>query len=330
MHIRAMRAPGLLRLVLAAIAAMTAASAPAQEVYPDRTVRVIAASPGGNPDLLARLLAQKLTTAFGQPFVVENMPGAGGSMVPRFVASARADGYVIGLGDSGSLAINFALKRNPSYDPVRDFTPITALINVPTILMLHPSVPAKTLAEFVALAKAKPGELNYGSPGVGSIHHFTHEAFAERAGIKLQHVPYRTAGAMVSAILSGSIEAGWSGIPNVLPLIESDKLRALCISTLMRSKALPKVPTCAELGTTGFDVAAKIGLVAPAGLSPKIVAQLQSAVAKAMREPDIVERMDGFGMQFQENGTADYVQFMKDDVARYVDLVKRLGIPLQE
>src|SRR5215203_4028558 len=151
----------------------------------------------------------------------------------------------------GTLAINPALKPNLSYNPLRDFTPITALINVPTVLVVHPSVAANTLQEFVALAKAKPGEMNFGSPGVGSIHHFTHEIFAERAGIKLQHVPFRSAGAMVAAILAGTIQAGWSGIPNVKTLIETDKLRALCISTAVRANTLHKVPTCAELGYPG-------------------------------------------------------------------------------
>jgi tripartite-type tricarboxylate transporter receptor subunit TctC len=320
----------MLGLMLALMTAAGAVRAQTADTYPSRSVRVIVNSPGGNPDLLARFLAQKLAPAWGQSFVVEDMAGAGGSLAARFVATARPDGYVLYLGDSGTLAINPALKPGLAYNPLRDFTPITALINVPTILVLHPSVPANTLQEFVALARAKPGALDFGSPGVGSIHHFTHEIFAERAGIKLQHVPFRSAGAMVGAILAGTIHAGWSGIPNVKTLIETDKLRALCISTDARANTLPNVPTCAELGYPGFDVAAKIGMLGPAGLPAGIVAQLQTAVAKAMREPDIVARMDTLGMQMQENGTADYQQFMKDDVARYAALLKHLGIVPQE
>src|SRR5258707_4516909 len=291
----------MFRAALTIMMLAMAAPAVAQETdtYPSRTVRIIVNSPGGNPDLLARLLAQKLTPALGQSFVVEDMQGAGGSLAAKFVASAKPDGYVLYLGDSGTLAINPALKPNLAYDPLRDFTPITALINVPTILVLGPTVPAKTLPEFVALAKAKPNEMDFRSPGVGSIHHFTHEIFAERAGIKLQHVPFRSAGAMVGAILAGTIQAGGSGIPQIKSLIESGKLQAICISTSMRSNALPKVPTCAELGYPGFDVSAKIGLLAPAGLRTGIVTQLQSAAAKALREPDIVERMNGLGMQMQ-------------------------------
>lgn len=322
-----------LRIVLAVVmTAMTGVMAGAQEpnAYPNRSVRIVVNSPGGNPDILARLLAQKLTIAFRQSFVVEDMQGAGGTLAAKFAASARPDGYVLYFGDSGTLAINPALKSKLNYNPVRDFTPITALVSVPTVLVSHPSLPAKTLQEFVALAKSKPGELDYGSPGVGSIHQFTHETFAERAGIKLQHVPFRSGGAMVNAALAGTVQAAWSGIPNAQALIETGKLRALCISTLMRSNGIPQVPTCAELGYPGFDVAAKIGLLGPAGLQSGLVVKIQSAVAKALREPDVVERMNVLGMQMEESGTAEYAEFIKDDLKRYVELVTRLGIHVLE
>jgi len=322
------------RLVLATVIAAIAVPAGAQqaEVYPSRSVRLIVNSPGGNPDILARLLAQRLTATLGQSFVVEDMQGAGGALAAKFVSSARGDGYVVYLGDSGTLAINPALNPRLTYNSLRDFTPLTALVNVPTVLVVHPGVPANTLKEFVALASSKPGEMNFGSPGVGSIHHFTHEIFAEQAKIKLQlqHVPFRSAGAMVAAILAGTVEAGWSGIPNIKPLIETGQLRALCISTASRAATIANVPTCAELGYRGFDVAAKIGMLGPAGLPRAIVAQLQSEAAKALRTPEVVERMNTLGMQMQENGTADYEQFMREDVERYRALVKHLGIQLKD
>ena len=152
------------------------------------------------------------------------------------------------LGDSGALAINAALNPNLSYHPVKDFTPITALATVPTVFVINPSVPAQTLAEFIALAKAKPGEMSYGSAGPGSVHHLTMAIFADLAGVNLQHVPYRGGSAMVNGLLTGEIQAGWSGIPNVQPLIETGKLRGFCVSILERSKSLPAVPTCAEVG----------------------------------------------------------------------------------
>jgi len=298
--------------------------------YPSHTVRLIAPSgPGGNPDVLARLLAQKFGDALGEAFVVENVPGAGGVVAGNLVSKAAPDGYMLMLGDSGSLAINAALNPNLSYRPLSDFTPITALATLPTVLVVNPSVPASTLAEFVALAKSKPNQLNYGSAGPGSIHHLTMAIFADRAGISLQHVPYRGGSAMVSGLLTGEIQAGWSGIPNVKPLIEAGQLRGLCVSILERSKSLPAVPTCAELGFAGFDIATMIGLQAPAGASPRIVARIQVEAAKAMRDPAMVDRITQLGMVMQENGTAHYVQFMKDDVERYATIVRKLNLQIQ-
>ena len=314
-------------LGLALTLAVQSSASAQDDAYPSRPVRLVAAAgPGGNPDVLARLLAQKLTDALGKPFVVENMPGAGGVVAANVVAKAPADGHVLMLGDSGALAINAALNPNLTYHPVKDFTPITALATVPTVFVVNPSVPAQTLPEFIALAKSKPGEMSYGSAGPGSVHHLTMAIFADLAGIDLQHVPYRGGSAMVNGLLTGEIQAAWSGIPNVLPLIESGKLRGYCVSILERSKSMPNVPTCAELGLAGFDIATMIGLQAPAGAPAKLVARLQAEAAKAMREPAMVERMIQLGMIVQENGTAHYAKFMQDDLERYAVAVRKLNL----
>ena len=295
--------------------------------YPSTVVRLVAAAaPGGNPDVLARLLAHKLSEKLGKSFIVENMPGAGGVIAANRVMQAAPDGHVLMLGDSGALAINVALNPDLGYNPLKDFTPITALAKVPTVLVVNAAVPARTLEEFVKLAGSQPGKLSYGSAGYGSVHHLTMALFAERAGIDLLHVPYRGGTALVNGLLTGEIEAGWSGLPNVIPLIEGGRLRALCVSVAKRSSSLPTVPTCAELGYDGFDIATMIGLQAPAGLPQAIVALLQAAAAKALREPDIAERMVTLGIELRENGTADYVQFMRDDLARYAEAVKRLNL----
>jgi tripartite-type tricarboxylate transporter receptor subunit TctC len=300
------------------------------EGYPSRPVRLVAAAaPGGNPDILARVLGQKLTDALGKPFVVENVPGAGGVVAAKMIAAAPPDGHLLLLGDSGAMAINLALDPTLPYHPLRDFTAITALATVPTVLVVHPSVPAKTLAEFVELARSKPGQLNYGSAGPGSIHHLTMAIFADRAGIELQHVPYRGGSALVNGLLTGEIQAGWSGIPNVLPLIQSGSLRVFCISTIARSKSMPDLPTCAELGYAGFDVASMIGLQTSAGAPREVITLIQSAIAKALRDPEITERMKVLGMEMQENGTQHYTQFMKDDIERYEKAVKQLGIQIK-
>jgi tripartite-type tricarboxylate transporter receptor subunit TctC len=295
--------------------------------YPNRPVRIIApAGPGGNPDVLGRLLAQRFTETLGKAFVVENVPGAGGVVAANLVAKAPADGHVLMLADSGALAINPALAANLSYDATKDFAPITAVAQLPTAFVVPPSLPVNTPAEFIALAKKQPGKLTYGSAGPGSIHHLTMAIFADETGIEMLHVPYRGGSAMVNALLAGEIQAGWSGIPNVQSLIEAGKLRALCVSILTRSPSLPNVPTCHELGHKGFDIATMLGLLAPAGTPQPVIATLQSLTAKALREPKTAERMVQLGVVMQENGTAHYAQFMKDDMARYAQAVKKLGL----
>jgi tripartite-type tricarboxylate transporter receptor subunit TctC len=304
-----------------------ASSALAQESYPSKSVRLIAAAaPGGNPDVLGRMLAAKLTESFGRPFVVENMPGAGGVVAAELVARSAPDGHVLMLGDSGAMAINIALNPKVTYHPLKDFTLITALAAVPTVLVANPSVPAASLHEFVSLVKSQPGKLSYGSAGNGSVHHLTMAVFASRTGMDMLHVPYKGGSALVAAALSGEVQAGWSGIPNVLSHIRAGKLRVYAISTAQRSSTLPEVPTAAELGFAGFDIATVIGLQAPAGTPREIVARLQAAAAKALRERDVVERMTNLAMDLRENGTEHYVRFVKEDLERYAAAVKAAGV----
>jgi len=323
----------MLRIAVLAAAALAlglgGVLAQADSDYPNRPVRLIAAAaPGGNPDVLARLLSQKLSGAFGKAFVVENVPGAGGVVAAKMVAATPPDGHVLMLGDSGAMAINVVLNPDLGYDPLRDFTPITALVTVPTVLVVHPSVPARTLSEFIALARSKPGQLAYGSAGPGSIHHLTMAIFAAQTGIDLLHVPYRGGTALVGGLVKGEVQAGWSGVPNVLPLIEDGKLRVLCISTQRRSKSVADVPTAIELGIEGFDYATMMGLQMSAGAPRDLVARLQATVAKALREPDMVDRMAVLGMDLHENGTEDYVRFMKDDIDRYRTAIRNFKLQI--
>ncbi len=311
-----------------ALGVVTIATAtPAQEQnYPSRPVHVLAAAaPGGNPDVLARLLSQRLSEVLGQPFVVENVPGAGGILAAKRIADAPPDGYMLMLNDSGALAINITMSPDATYK-LKDFTPITALATVPTALVIIPSVPARNVSEFIALEKSKPGVMSYGSAGAGSIHHLTMEIFAERTGIKMLHVPYRGGTALVNGLLTGEIQAGWSGLPNVISHINAGTLRGLCVSVLNRAVSLPNVPTCDEAGIKGFDIADMLGLQGPAGMSPKVVERLQAAIAKIMREPAMAERMAILGMEMQEAGTANYVRFMQDDLDLYAKVIDRLGL----
>jgi tripartite-type tricarboxylate transporter receptor subunit TctC len=316
---------GVLYLAIGLAVANLAATVDAQE-YPNRPVHVLAAAaPGGNPDVLARLLSQRLADVLGQPFVVENVPGAGGILAAKRIAESSPDGYLLMLNDSGALAININMSPDANYQ-LKDFAPITALATVPTALVIIPSVPASNVSEFIALAKSKPGMMSFGSAGAGSIHHLTMEIFAERTGINLLHVPYRGGTALVNGLLTGEIQAGWSGLPNVISHIKAGTLRGLCVSVLKRAVSLPDVPTCDEVGIKGFDIADMLGLQAPAGMSPKAVERLQAAIAKIMREPAMAERMETLGMDLQENGTANYARFMHDDLELYAKVIDRLGL----
>jgi tripartite-type tricarboxylate transporter receptor subunit TctC len=310
------------------IALLTLASAAlAQEPYPSKPVRLVAAAaPGGNPDVLARMLAAKLSDSFSRAFVVENVPGAGGVVAAELVTRSPPDGHVLMLGDSGALAINVALNPKLGYHPLKDFTLITGLAAVPTVLVANPSVPASTLAEFIELAKREPGKLSYGSAGNGSVHHLTMAVFAARTGIDMLHVPYKGGTALVAATLTGEVQSGWSGIPNVLSHIRAGKLRVYAISTAQRSGTLPEVPTAHELGIQGFDIATVIGLQGPAGMPREVVKRLQGAVAKALRERDVAERMANLAMDLRENGTENYVRFVKEDLERYSAAVKTAGV----
>jgi tripartite-type tricarboxylate transporter receptor subunit TctC len=322
---RFLATPGL---VLALI--IPTAAGAQNEPYPTHPVRLIAASgPGGNPDVLARLLAEKFATTFGKPFIVENVPGAGGIVAANMVAKAPPDGHVLMFGDSGALAINPALNPSLGYDPIKDFAPVTALVSLPTIMVANPAVPANTLAEFIALARKDPGKMSFGSAGAGSIHHLTMAIFADRTGIDLLHVPYRGGSAMVNGLLTGEIHVGWSGIPNVMTLIESGKLRGYCVSVLQRSPSTPAIPTCDELGQKAFDVATVMGIHAPAGTPAKVVARLQAEAAAVMREPAMAARMQQLGMVMQENGTANYKKFMLDDMERYAAVIQKLNLQIR-
>src|ERR1700683_4357992 len=318
-------------LIPATCSLLAAAPASADDAgnYPNRPVRLLAASAaGGNPDVVARLISAKLGEAFNNPFVVEDVPGVGGVIAANETVQAPPDGYTLSLNDSGALAINVAMNPEVKYT-LKDFTPITALATLPTVLVIKPAVPANTLSEVVALARSKPNGLPFGSAGIGSIHQLTMIIFEQRAGIQLLHVPYRGGTGLVNALLTGEVDAGWSGISNVLSLIQTGKLRALCLSVLERDASLPDVPTCAELGYKGFDVATMLGLQSSAGVSPALVAKLQGAVAKALRQPDMAERMKTLGIHMAENGTAAYANFMHDDLNRYTRIVEEFHLQIK-
>jgi tripartite-type tricarboxylate transporter receptor subunit TctC len=322
-----------LSLTIAALLALAAPSllfAQGAASYPSKPLRfIVPAAPGGNPDVLGRMLAQKLQSSLAATVVVDNQPGAGGISAAIGVTKLSPDGHALFFGDSGSMAIGLAMNPKLPYHPLKDFTLITALVGVPTLLVAHPGVPANSLQEFIALAKSRPGEVNFGSAGTGSIHHLTMAIFELESGTRMLHVPYKGGAPLVAAIMAGEVQAGFSGIPNVAQAIRAGKLKTFGISTLRRSASVPDVPTFDELGLKGFDVASTIGLQAPAGVPRDVVAKLQGAFAKALREPDVSERMSSMGMILMENGTEHYVGYVKRELQRYAAAVKAAGIKFE-
>ena len=315
-------------ILLAASQALRVTPASAQDAaaYPTRTIKLVtAAAPGGNPDLLARLLGQKLLERFGKPFVIESMPGAAGILAARSVSTASPDGYTLTIIDVPGLSVSAALNPSLGSSPGGDLTPIASLVTVPTVLVVRPELPVRSLKDFVELARASPGRLTFGSGGVGSVHHLTMAIFAARAGIELLHVPYRGGSAMVNGLLTGEIQSGWAGIPSVASLIEDGQLRAVCMSIATRSTSLPDVPTCSEAGYGGFEVASNLGLFGPAALPPPILSVLEEAIIKAVTEPAVAAQIRKMGMEVTPAKAGEYASYLAAEAARYQKTLKMIS-----
>lgn len=282
---------GMLRC-LAFMAALLAAPAFAQD-YPTRPITLIVPfAPGGSTDVIARVVAQGLRAELGQTVVVENHAGAGGSLGTALIAKAKPDGYTIGMGTASTLAINPAAYRSLPYDVRKDLAPITNIAAVPNIMSVHPSIPAKTLAEFIALAKARPGHFSYGSSGNGSVSNLMGEQLKLAAGIDIVHVPYRGMGPAIQDAVAGQIQVLFDNLPTSLPHVQGGKLRPLAVSGDKRVAALPDVPTFAELGLNDLNWMAFFGLIAPAGTPPAIIAKLSAAAVKVIALPEVARALE--------------------------------------
>lgn len=290
---------------------------------------VVPAAAGGNPDVLARMISPRLQAAWGTPILVDNQPGAGGVSAAIAISKSTPDGHLLFFGSNAALSIAAAMNPKLPYDPLKDFTLITALASVPTVLVVNPSVPSSNLAEFIAYAKARPGQLNFGSAGVASIHHLTLAVFEVDSGTKFLHIPYKGGSPLVAAVMAGEVQAGFSGIPNVVQAIRAGKLKVFGISVPDRSRSMPEVPTIDELGVKGFNVATTIGLQTAVGLHRNLINLFQQTFARTLRDPDIADRMANLGMVLMENGTDNYLQFMKDEAVRYAGAVKAAGIKFE-
>jgi tripartite-type tricarboxylate transporter receptor subunit TctC len=309
----------------AALAAFPGIAA-AQSTYPAKTIRYVVPFPAGGPlDIVARALGQELNKSWNQPVIVDNRPGAGGNIGADLVAKAPADGYTILMGAVSTHAINVTLYSKLPYDPVRDFAPITLITSVPNVLVVHPSIPATSVKELIALARAKPGQLNFASGSTGSAGHLAGELFKTMAGVDMAHIPYKGAAPAVVDLLGGHVSLMFDNMSSALPNIKSGRVRALAVTTLKRSPLLPQLPTISEAGLRGFDISTWFGIFAPAGTPPDIVARLNAETVRILNTREMKERLLVLGAEPAGNKPDEFAAFVKLEIQKYARVVKASG-----
>ena len=312
---------------LAALLCAAALPAFGQSSWPAKPVRIVVPYPPGGPvDVSARLLAPKLQESLGQPFLVENKPGAGGNIGADFVAKSAPDGYTLGMGAIATHAINPALMANVPYDPIRDFRHLALVVQVPNVLVVNPELPARSVKELIALAKAQPGKLDFASGSTGSTGHLAGELFKQMTGTYMVHIPYKGAPPAVADLLAGRVHLMFDNLASALPNVRAGKLRALAVTTLRRSSALPDLPTLDESGLKGFDMTTWWGLMGPAKLPPDVVQRLSVEILKAMDSADVRERLRAMGMEGSPLRTPEqFTAFVEAEAKLYARLVKVSG-----
>jgi len=304
--------------------------ATAADVYPAKALRLIVPFPLGGPaDALARLVGDKLSASLGKAVVVDNRPGAGGNIGMELGARSAPDGYTLVLAPAGNLTVNPFLYRNVPYDVGRDFAPVTVIAAVPNVLVVHPSVPAKSVAELVRHAKAHPGTLNYSSPGNGSGAHLAGELFKSMTGVDIVHIPFNGIAPAVTAVVGGQVQIMFAGAPSALPQVKAGRLVALGVASPKRIAAAPELPTLAESGLPGFDVTSWYSIVVPSGTPNDIVARLRSEIASALTQPDVQEKLAGLGAEPIGNTPAEFAAMLKVETAKWGKIVKDANIHVE-
>jgi tripartite-type tricarboxylate transporter receptor subunit TctC len=313
-----------MRVLVAAVLLACAGAAHAQGAYPAKPVRVIVPFPaGGATDLVARMVTQKLSDSMGKQFFVENRGGAGGAIGSEVAARAPGDGYTLIMGTSGTHAINFSLYDKPQYDPVRDFAPITRVAVLPNLLLVHPSVPATNVREFVAHAKANPGKLAYAS--AGNLLYLTGALFASSAGIEMLHVPFRGAGPQISAIANNDVQMAVTPVFSALPALKSNKVRAIAVTSAQRSAAAPGYPTVAESGFPGYEAVSWYAMFATAGTPKDIVDRLNAEIRRIVASPEVNEALLNQGAEPASDTPEAFGAIVRADVAKWAAIVKQTG-----
>lgn len=313
-------------LMFGLLALLIVGSSAAQTTYPEKPIRVVVPfPPGSQPDTVARLLGQKFAEAWGKPVLVDNAAGAAGNIGADRVAKAPADGYTLGLLAQAQLVINPSLYKL-AYDPVQDFAPVSQVTVSPIMLVVHNAVPAKSIKDLVALAKAQPGALTFASGGSGSLTHMPAELFKSMAGLDIRHIPYKGVPLAIPDLLGGRITMMFSPISIVLPLAREGKLRALAVTSLRRSSAAPELPTIAESGYPGFEVTAWNGLLAPARTPATIVGKLHLETVKAFAQADVRAKLAALGLETIGNSPDEFAAVIKSEIPRWAKVIKEAGI----
>jgi len=313
------------RTLVLACGAFCSASATAQS-YPSKPIRVVVPYPaGGSVDILARLVGQKFTESWGRPVVVENRAGGSSNIGTDFVAKSPPDGYTLLVATSTALAVNPSLFSRLPFDPQRDFAPITLATYLPSILVVHPSFPAKNVKELIALARARPSALNYASAGSGTPGHLGMELFKTLTRTQIVHVPYKGGAPAVADTVGGQVMMDLAVVPDALPFVKERRLRALGVSTLKRSSVASEIPTIAESGVPGYEVIGWYGYLAPAGTPRDIVAKLHDEVVRALQLPDVRERLVGLGFEVAGNTPEQFADWMKAERVKWAEVIKASG-----
>jgi tripartite-type tricarboxylate transporter receptor subunit TctC len=313
----------------AALAAAFAAPSSAQP-YPSKPLRwVVPFPPGGSADILGRMVGQELAKPLGQSVVIENRPGASAIVGAEYVARAAADGYTLLQGNVGQLTVHPSLYSRLPYDPLRDFAPITVLARVTSVLVVTPSLPVKDVAELVALAKRRPGQLNFTASGAGTTTHLTGELLKQRAGIDMVFINYKGGAPALADVMAGFVEVMVEGLPSALQFIKAGKLKALAVTSKTRSPVLPEVPTLDASGYPGFDMVSWQGLLAPAGTPPAAVERLNAEVVKVLKQPEIRDKIAGLGAEAVGNSPAEFARYLREETEKWGKVVRTAGIKLQ-
>ena len=314
-------------LIAAACTALCAASAAAAaDNYPAKPIRIIVAyTPAGTTDILARVVGQKFTEQWKQPVIIENRPGANGNIGTDIAAKSAPDGYTLLMTTAGPHGINPTLYRKLPFDAIKDFAAVSLVAMVPNILSVNPSVPVKSVKELIALAKSKPGGLSYGSPGNGSTGHLSMELFKSMTGTDMVHIPYKGSIGVLADLVGGQVQVVIDNMPPYLPQLKAGKIRALAVTTAKRSPAVPELPTIAEAGVSGYEAAAWFGLLAPAGTPKDIVDKLSAETAKILKMPDVHEKLAAQGAEAVGGSPEEFGAFIKSEIAKWAKVIKESG-----